>query len=240
MIPNRVLSPSLLALLLLLCQPTVSAQEDLPFDLAPMDPAELAELTERGARESAPPSVASSSAGAGSAEPNGASGVPPAVERDYAIQPGDILNISVWREETLQGAFLVRPDGQLSFPLAGEIDAAGLTVSRVKRTVTERLASYIADPLVTVAIAEVRGNTVHVIGKVNKPGAVLMLRRMHVIEALSAAGGFTPFADVDDIKILRRMGEGQIALPFDYGEVERGRNLRQNILLQSGDTIVVP
>jgi polysaccharide export outer membrane protein len=135
---------------------------------------------------------------------------------------------------------LVRPDGTFSFPLCGQIDARGKTVTELQDTVTTRLKKFISDPVVTVSIQEVKGNKVYVLGQVNKPGEFVVNPRVDVMQALSMAGGTTPFAALGDIVILRRTDNGQQALPFKYADVARGRNLNQNIMLQAGDVVVVP
>lgn len=158
----------------------------------------------------------------------------------YTVKPGDVLSISVWKEPDLQGPVLVRPDGSFSFPLAGQMDARGKTVADLQTLVTERLRKYISDPVVTVSVQEVKGNKVYVLGQVNKPGEFIVNPRVDVMQALSMAGGTTPFAALGDIVILRRSDAGQQALPFRYADVSRGRNLQQNIVLQAGDVVVVP
>jgi polysaccharide export outer membrane protein len=159
----------------------------------------------------------------------------------YTVKPGDILAVSVWKEPDLQGPVLVRPDGAFSFPLAGQMDARGKTVQELQQLVTERLKKFISDPVVTVSIQEIKGNKVYVIGQVNKPGDFIVNPRVDVMQALSMAGGTTPFAALGDIMILRRTEGGQQqALPFRYTDVIRGRNLDQNITLQAGDVVVVP
>ena len=158
----------------------------------------------------------------------------------YDVKPGDMLNISVWGEAELQGDVLVAPDGAFSFPLVGHVDARGRTAAELQQTVTERLGAYIAAPVVNVSIVQVNGNKIYVIGQVNGPGEFVMNPAVDVLQALSMAGGTTPFAALDDIRILRRSPSGQAALPFRYSEVLRGRNLEQNIQLQSGDVVVVP
>jgi polysaccharide export outer membrane protein len=159
----------------------------------------------------------------------------------YTVKPGDILAVSVWKEPDLQGPVLVRPDGAFSFPLAGQMDARGKTVQELQQMVTERLKKFISDPVVTVSIQEIKGNKVYVIGQVNKPGDFIVNPRVDVMQALSMAGGTTPFAALGDIMILRRTEGGQQqALPFRYTDVIRGRNLDQNITLQAGDVVVVP
>ncbi|HEY8540428.1 MAG TPA: polysaccharide biosynthesis/export family protein [Steroidobacteraceae bacterium] len=158
----------------------------------------------------------------------------------YHVKPGDILEISVWKEPDLQRTVLVRPDGAFSFPLVGEIDARGKTVADLSKIVSERVSRYIADAVVTVSLQEVKGNKIFVIGQVNKPGEFIVNPSVNVMQALSMAGGLTPFASANDIKILRRNGTTQQALPFQYGDVVRGRSLNQNIELMSGDVVVVP
>ncbi|NIO40385.1 MAG: polysaccharide export protein [Burkholderiales bacterium] len=158
----------------------------------------------------------------------------------YRIQPGDLLEISVWREEYLEREVIVQPDGRVSFPLVGVLDAAGTTVEQVQARVAERLAQYIPDPVVTVSIKEINGNRVYVLGQVNNPGQFIMNPTIDVIQALALAGGTTPFAELNEIKILRRDGGSQRLIEFRYADMSRGRNLDQNVILQSGDVIIVP
>jgi polysaccharide export outer membrane protein len=158
----------------------------------------------------------------------------------YKIQPGDLLEISVWREEYLEREVIVQPDGRISFPLVGVLDAAGSTVDQVQVRVAERLTQYIPDPVVTVSIKEIRGNRIYVLGQVKNPGQFIMNPRIDVVQALALAGGTTPFAELNDIKILRRAENGEILIEFRYADIARGRNLQQNIVLQSGDVIIVP
>lgn len=159
----------------------------------------------------------------------------------YRLQPGDLVTISVWKEHDLQAEVLVRPDGGLSFPLAGEINAEGQTVREVRDLIAERLKRYIPDPVVTVAIKTIGGNEVYVLGKVSRPGGFPFSRPVDVMQALSLAGGATPFAALNQIVILRRDNHGgQRVLRFRYGDIARGKGLEQNVLLESGDTVVVP
>ena len=158
----------------------------------------------------------------------------------YKIQPGDMLEISVWREEDLLRQVLVLPDGRLSFPLVGDIQAAGKSVSQLQEQVTERLTKYIPDPVVTVAILQLSGNKVYVTGKVARPGEFVANRYLDVVQALSMAGGMTPYAAPNKIKILRRENDTLIAIPFRYVDIEKGIRLEQDIMLQSGDVVVVP
>jgi polysaccharide export outer membrane protein len=158
----------------------------------------------------------------------------------YLIQPGDLLEVSVWREDYLERDVTVQPDGRISFPLVGVVDAAGSTVEQVQDRVASRLAQYIAEPVVTVSIKEIRGNRIYILGQVQNPGQFIMNPRIDVMQALALAGGTTPFAELNDIRILRRSGNRQTLIEFRYGDIARGRNLQQNIVLQSGDVIIVP
>jgi polysaccharide biosynthesis/export protein len=158
----------------------------------------------------------------------------------YRLQPGDILEISVWKETDLQREVLVRPDGSFTFPLAGEVDARGKSVEAVRSILVERLQKYVPSPVVTVAVKQIGGNRVYVVGKVVRAGDFPLSNPLDVMQAISLAGGVTPFAAVNDIVILRRQNGRQQAFSFHYSDVARGRNLSQNIQLESGDTVVVP
>lgn len=163
-----------------------------------------------------------------------------AAGESYRIQPGDLLFISVWKEEELQKEVLVRPDGAISFPLAGEINTRNKTVEELRIELTGLLSRYIPDLVVTVSVLEINGNKVFVIGQVNNPGEFIVNPRVDVMQALSMAGGTTPFADLKNIRILRRSEGGQTAIRFEYDDVVSGRKLEQNIVLESGDVVVVP
>ncbi len=158
----------------------------------------------------------------------------------YLIQPGDVLAVVVWKEEDLKQEVLVRPDGGISFPLAGDIEAAGHTVEAVKQTIVDRIKEFIPDPVVTVLVQKTEGNAIYVLGKVMRAGAFVMQRPMDVTQALAMAGGLATFADENGISILRRTGGSQSALEFRYGDVQKGKSLDQNIMLQPGDVVVVP
>ncbi len=158
----------------------------------------------------------------------------------YKVLPGDVLFISVWKEPDLQMEVLVRPDGAFSFPLAGDISTSNRSVLDLKDEVSNRLNSYISDAVVTVQVREVLGNRIYVIGQVIRPGVFIVNPQVDVMQALSMAGGTTPFAALTDIKILRRSGKVQHAIAFRYNDVVKGNNLDQNIILQSGDVVVVP
>lgn len=164
----------------------------------------------------------------------------PALPDGYLLRAGDTLLVSVWKETELQSEVLIRPDGGISFALAGDLQAAGHTVADVTQMLQARVREYIPAAVVTVTVKTVLGNQVFVIGKVNKPGNFLLSGPMDVMQALSLAGGATPYAATNSIRVLRRSGDHLISIPFKYGQVMRGRKLDQDILLQSGDTVVVP
>jgi len=158
----------------------------------------------------------------------------------YRVGPEDVLEISVWREDTLKKEVLVRPDGGLSYPLIGDLQAAGKTVTEIRSEIAKRLEKYIPDAAVSVTILKIGSQRVYVVGKVNKPGEFLVGRFVDVLQALSMAGGPTQFADSNEIRVLRRDADRQIVLPFEYGRVIRGQKLEQNVQLRGGDVIVVP
>lgn len=169
-----------------------------------------------------------------------AADTPPA--RDpYRINPGDILQVSVWKEPDLQMQLLVNPDGHFAFPLAGDVAAEGKTVEEIRQELAAKLGKLIPDVVVTVSTLKLEGNKIYVLGQVTRPGEFVITRAVDVMQAISMAGGTTPFAKQDDVRILRRGADGaQIAIPFRYSEVQEGRKLDQNIVLRAGDTVVVP
>lgn len=173
----------------------------------------------------------------------GAAGLPTQtkVGNEYRVQPGDVLEINVWKEPDLQKEVLVSPDGRISFPLTGNIDVKGKSLTQVEQEIVSRISGYIPEPVVTVSAKQLLGHKIFVIGKVNKPGEYVVNRDVDVMQALSMAGGVTPFSAVNDIIVLRRDDAGkQKSIRFRYGDVEDGDDLTQNIVLQAGDVIVVP
>lgn len=158
----------------------------------------------------------------------------------YQIQPGDQLLISVWKEEDLTRDVIVRPDGRITFPLAGEATAAGDSVENLRLLISDRLGKYISNPVVTVSVRQLTGNMVYVIGKVNRPGVFPIVRNVDVMQALSLGGGTSTYAALNKIKILRRENGKLTAIPFEYGDIEKGKHLEQNIILKAGDVVVVP
>ena len=158
----------------------------------------------------------------------------------YKIQPGDVLAVSVWKEEDLIQEVIVRPDGQITFPLVGEAKAASNSIEDLRQLIAKRLKKYIPDPVVTVSVRQLSGNTIYVLGKVNRPGVFPIVRDVDVMQALSLAGGTSTYAALNDIKILRRKDGKLRAHSFKYAEVEKGKRLDQNIVLEAGDVVVVP
>lgn len=158
----------------------------------------------------------------------------------YIVQSGDIMQVSVWKESELQAEVLVRPDGGISFPLAGDLSVSGMNVAQISDAIAERIKRFIPNPVVTVAIKAIGGNRIYVVGKVNRPGEFPFSRPVDVMQALSLASGTTAYAALSDIRILRRENGKQVAIRFDYTDIENGKSLDKNILLRSGDTVVVP
>ncbi len=158
----------------------------------------------------------------------------------YKIGPQDLLKIDVWKEEQLTRTVPVRPDGKITLPLLNDVQAAGLTPMELAGVISEQLKKYINNPQVTVSVTEINSRRVYVTGEVLKAGAYTLLPRMTVLQALSSGGGFTQFARVKNIYVLRTENRKQVKLPFNYKEAVRGKNPEQNIELLPGDVIVVP
>lgn len=161
----------------------------------------------------------------------------------YRINPGDVLSVYVWNEDSVsQKEILVRPDGRISIPIVGEVVVAGKSIAVVKDELSTRLSTILIDkPVVTVSLVQLSGNTVFVLGKVARPGQFIILGKLDVTQALALAGGTTTFAQESDIKVLRRDHAGtQKAINFNYGKIVSGKNLEDNILIQSGDVVIVP
>lgn len=159
---------------------------------------------------------------------------------EYRIGPEDVLHISVWKEDDLDRKVLVRPDGGISFPLAGDIQVSGRTPLEVQDEIRSRLQRYVPDAEVTVSVDKISGYTVFVLGEVDEPGQFTLGRYVDVVQALTLAGGFTPYANSRNIQILRRQDGREVTFSFDFRDVSRGRNLKQNIILQSGDVVLIP
>jgi polysaccharide export outer membrane protein len=151
-----------------------------------------------------------------------------AVESDYVLNPGDVLQVTVWKEEGMDREVLVLPDGSVSFPLAGTLQARGKTPAQLH------------DASVSVSVKAALGNVVDVIGQVNKPGELVVGHRITVMQALSMAGGLTPYASEGKILILRVVDGKETAIPFPFDDVKRGQSLDKDIVLNPGDVVMVP
>jgi len=158
----------------------------------------------------------------------------------YLLNPGDKLEISVWKEESLQRQVLVLPDGTISFPLVGNVNASGKTAEQLRKSIITRIKLYVPDAEVTVSVLSTTGNKIYVFGKVATPGAFELSGPIDVLQAISLAGGLTRFADENGIKVLRRFNGIQKPISFNYNDVVEGEDLKTNFILKSGDLIVVP
>ena len=174
------------------------------------------------------------------AEDTGPAALVSKIDPGYRLGAEDVMLVSVWKDEQLTREVVVRPDGMFSFPLVGDIQAEDRTVEDIRGDLVKRLTKYIPNPNVSVAVTKVVSYKVYVVGRVNKPGEYLIGHYTDVLQALSLAGGLTPFAAENDIKVMRRVRGEQRAIPFRYGDLRKGRDLEQNILLQRGDVVMVP
>lgn len=161
-------------------------------------------------------------------------------DADYTINPGDVLQITVWKEDGLDREILVLPDGTITFPLIGSFSVQGESPADVQYTIKDKLRKLIPEASVTVMVKAALGHTVNVIGQVSKPGEIVMGHGLTVMQALSQAGGLTPYADESGIKILRRKEGKETAIAFDYSDIASGRKLDKDITLNVGDVVVVP
>jgi polysaccharide export outer membrane protein len=170
-------------------------------------------------------------------------GLPPQALADpasYRIGPRDVLEISVWKDQTLTRQIPVPPDGVISFPLIGDLDVREMTVPQIREAVSARISEFIPEPTVTVLLLASNSMTASVIGKVNRPGEFPITMETNVMQILAVAGGLNPFAASSRILILRQAGETTVKIPFNYEEVIKGQEVEQNILLRRGDVVVVP
>jgi polysaccharide export outer membrane protein len=170
----------------------------------------------------------------------GVAAKPATDDPNYMIGAQDVLDISVWKEPEVSRTVPVRPDGKISLPLLNDVQAAGLTPSQLAAQLTESLKKFVANPQVTVIVTTINSQRVYIMGEVIRAGAYPLLPGMTVLQGLSSAGGFTQFANLKKIYVLRQENGKQVKLPFNYKEVVGGKNPDQNITLKAGDTIVVP
>ena len=161
-------------------------------------------------------------------------------EEPYVIGVPDLLEVRVWRHDDLSVSVPVRPDGKITVPLIDDVQASGLTPEELKAVVTQQLSEFIAGADVTVIVREMRSKTVAVMGGVSRSGLIPLSRNTRVLDVIAASGGFTTFARKGEVKILRNTDQGQAEYRFDYNRFIRGGNVASNILLEPGDTVVVP
>src|ERR1700687_78126 len=161
-------------------------------------------------------------------------------DAEYKIGPQDVLRIDVWKEAEVSRAVPVRPDGKISLPLLNDVQAAGLTPMNLAAVIADGLTKYINNPQVTVTVSEINSRRIYVTGEVSRAGAFPLLPDMTVLQALSSSGGFTQFAKLKNIYVLRTEDGKQVKLPFNYKDAVHGKNPEQNVFLQPGDVIVVP
>lgn len=158
---------------------------------------------------------------------------------DYRIGVGDVLNIQIWKETELTRSVPVRPDGKISFPLLDDIQAAGLTPLELKTVLTEKLRQFLSEPRVTVLVQEVNSYKVYLMGEVVIQGALVLKNKTTLLQAISMAGGFTPYAHKNEILVIRNNGKRDERISVNYERIITGKNPEQNLILDPGDTVVV-
>jgi polysaccharide biosynthesis/export protein len=167
---------------------------------------------------------------------------------DFFLGPEDVLKVTVWKSPDLSGEVTIRPDGTITMPLIGDVPAAGLAANVLAKHIGERLTEYMSSPIVTVQVKEVNSYFVYVMGEVVKPGKYPLKSYANVVQGISLAGGFAPFANKNKMKVLRNVSTGsegheekhQIQIPVRYDDILKGTAVPGNFVLLSGDVIVVP
>jgi polysaccharide export outer membrane protein len=160
---------------------------------------------------------------------------------DYVIGAGDILDVTTWKEPDLTRTdVLVRLDGKISFPLLNDVQAAGVTTGDLKRTMEQGFKSYVAHPVVTIAVKAPNSQKFYVLGEVVRTGEYPLFKNMTVLQAFAVAGGFTQWAAKDEILLLRREGGKEKIYRINYKDITKGKDPAQNLLVQADDTIIVP
>jgi polysaccharide export outer membrane protein len=165
---------------------------------------------------------------------------PKLLKEEYRIGNGDVLFISVWKNDDLTREAIVLPDGTISFPLTGKIEATDKTLDELKQDLEAKLKPFINDPVIAVSIKAINSMNIYVVGRVNIPGRFALFTNVDVLQALSMAGGPNSYADRKNIRIFRKEDGKTICIGFNYKEVTEGIHLEQNIMLKRGDVIVVP
>lgn len=185
----------------------------------------------------APPPTAPSASPSTGILPGSAAPLP----SEYVIGPGDVLQISVWKNDTLSRVAPVRPDGKISMPLLHDITAAGLTAMQLRDKIARALSEFLPNPEVSVSVNEVRSMHVSVLGEVQKPGVLELRGATTILEAIAMAGGFRDFASPSKIVVLRNEQDGKTQrIRFNYNRAVANAAEQQNITLKSGDVVVVP
>lgn len=164
----------------------------------------------------------------------------PVVPDSFVIGPEDVLGVVFWREPDLSGDVTVRPDGRISLPVIGELEAAGLTPNALRERVQAAAAKYLTEVNVAVVVRQINSRKIFVTGEVATPGTYPLTAPRTVMQAIALAGGLSEFADAKNITVLRNRGGRAQSFKFNYRDVSKGKNLEQNILLEPGDTVVVP
>jgi polysaccharide biosynthesis/export protein len=163
-----------------------------------------------------------------------------AASSDYVIGPEDVLQVTVWKNDTLSRVVPVRPDGKISLPLLHDVQAAGLTSMQLRDKISRSLAEFMPNPEVSVIVTDVRSFRVSVMGEVQRPGVLLLKSSTTVLEAIAMAGGFRDFASPSKIVVVRKEGGQTQKIPFNYNKAIRNGETEDNIYLKTGDVIVVP
>src|SRR5579864_4181608 len=185
--------------------------------------------------------AADSNSSAKAAQPENRASVSMVDSKSYVIGDNDVLEIDVWKEKEISRTIPVRPDGKISLPLVGEIQASGMTPMQLQDDLTKRLKAYIENPEVTVIVSDPRSHQFNVVGEVLRPGSYPLMQTMTVLDAIAQSGGFKDFAKETKVYVLREMPGGiRVRIPFNYKRVIQGRYLQENVALKPGDTIVVP
>lgn len=195
-------------------------------------------LTGHVSAQSAPPAQAPAPQPKPAAQASGAPSA--ALPAGYVIGPEDVIAVLVREEKDMSGDFVVRPDGQITIPILNDIAAAGLTPEQLREALTKAASKFLTEPTVTVGVKQINSRKVHITGNIGKPGAYQLTSSMTVVQLIAAAGGLHEFADSKKIMIVREEGGKQVAYKFNYKDFVSGKNLKQNIELKPGDTVVVP
>lgn len=161
-------------------------------------------------------------------------------DKEYVIGPGDQLQIMVWKEKDLSQNMAVRIDGRISLPLIGDVVAAGKTIEDLTKDLEKRFSEVVTDPAVSVMLIQSKSWRYYIIGKIKLPGEYPIDFPITVLQAIAKSGGFLEWAKSDNISILRKKGDRETIIKFDYDTLAKGQNLAQNIQIKPGDTIIVP